>query len=604
MMKKKLFALAGVIGATAVLVGGVFASQSHLLSKQAFGDDGQWNHYDGVAPTLDKKGIKEYWVNCNTHESVFTEPTSGNIVDMGAPAETFIDSLDSNDSRLIQRSWKTISFSSSSDTNLVTSVRNNFNLKEIVDDSTAPDRDGKVLKVTYKDGTADFMLAESYLDQVFSDPNVVALNFNAKCDATTFSFKDISYRQQATTVRYEGNGSDYFGLNQTWKTFAYPRSAYEAFKSDPNKGTINRNTFLWTGLSSSYSTFELYLDNFHPVTRTLDWTGFERGRHNASSTYFSWREGAVASGGTEVAYIMDGNTSNTVTWSFDETIKSEGGRSVKVTRAANDGLQFCLRRDTVAWDTLLPESSSILSFDFRSSSTLNCNASVSSILICQNTKLSSGTNFQIPKDTWVRIAIPKSKIDRNAIFSFHGGAAMDVWFDNIQFNTDLGCFEDDTLIHSSDAKIWSYNGEYVNSNGHSNVDYAKIRTLRVQAGSAGDVGHVGLSSSRKTEGNKSLWIEQVNGSRETALYLSNYAKTYLTNNEGATISLDLYRKTTDGGLTFTDGNRAALTAPTNNAWNHYELTASNLTTDGRAIIFQGSNTIGDWYVDNVSWNIA
>ena len=52
--------------------------------------------------------------------------------------------------------------------------------------------------------------------------------------------KDIPYRSQATTYRYEGNGADNFGLNTTWKTFAYPRSAYEAFKSDPNKSTIHR----------------------------------------------------------------------------------------------------------------------------------------------------------------------------------------------------------------------------------------------------------------------------------------------------------------------------------------------------------------------------
>ena len=440
MSKKKILLVSTTaITAVGVLLGVMFANKGSESVKTLGTGDEVWNHYNAVAPTLDKKGCKEYWVSCETHETVFAEPASENIVDKGAPTESFINSLANDDPRLVQRSWKPISFASSSDADLVTSVRNNFSIKEIVDDSNAPDHDGKALKLMYKDGTGDFMLNEAYLDQVFGDSSVVALNFNMKATLE----KDISYRSQATTYRYEGNGADNFGLNTTWKTFAYPRSAYEAFKSDPNKSTINRNTFLWLGLSSAYESFELYLDNFHPVKKTLDWTGFERGRYNSGAAYLSWREGAVGSGGNEVFYVMDGNSTNPVTWSFDESIKTEGGRSIKITRAASDGLRFGFNSNNVSLATLLPESTSILSFDFRSSSKLNCNTSVSSIKICGTTPLSSGTNFQIPANTWVRIAIPKSLIINNNIFTFHGGAAMNIWVDNIQFNTDLGCFEDE-----------------------------------------------------------------------------------------------------------------------------------------------------------------
>lgn len=38
-----------------------------------------WNHYPGVEAELDKDGYKEYWVNCTTHEVVFSEPQSGTI---------------------------------------------------------------------------------------------------------------------------------------------------------------------------------------------------------------------------------------------------------------------------------------------------------------------------------------------------------------------------------------------------------------------------------------------------------------------------------------------------------------------------------------------
>jgi len=597
-MKNAKYFLLGLTTASLAIGAVAFSSlASKGFERATSTDSAVWNHYSAVNPTLDKKGIKEYWVSCESHESVFSAPASDNIHDQGTPSDSFINSLDSNDSRLLQRSWKNLSFSSAEDMNMIFSVRNNFAIKEIVDDSNAPDHDGKALKLTFKDGTGEFMLNEAYLDQVFADSNVTALEFNAKVDSTT-NYKDVSYRSQAATTRYEGNGAEYFGFNTTWKTFAYPRSAYEAFKNDPNKATANRNTFMWNGVT--YATFELYLDNFHPVTRTLDWTGFEQGRPNKQpgDGYFSYRNSA----GQEMFYAMSNDSSTALNWEWDDSIKTEGGRSVKISRAASENVFFGIRKDLLAWDTLLPNSSSNFSFDFRSSSTLNCNMSTSSILICQNTKLSSGTNFQIPKDTWVRIVIPKSIIDRNIIFSFHGGAVCDFWVDNLQFNTDTGCFEDETIVQTN-TNVWSYNGEYVNSNNHSNVDYAAIRTLRVQ-GASNNVKHVGLSSSYKTEGNKSLWVEVVGSSQEVAIYLSNAAKTFLTNNASATIGVDVYR-TSSGNLTFRDGNRTndSLDQPASNAWTHYELVASNLTSDGRAIIFQGSNAIGYWYFDNITWNL-
>ena len=585
-----------MLGSIGMLAGVLWSGNNLSLQGVLGNDNTEWGHYNGVSSAFDKKGIREYWISCDTHEVVFTAPSTGHIVDRGTPDEAFINSLDDNDSRILQPSYKTISFASSSDADLVTSVRNNFNVKSIVDDSTAPDNDGKALKVTYKDGTADFMLNEAYLRQVFGDSSVVALNFNMKSNVT----KDISYRQQATAIRYEGNGASGFGLNTTWKTFSYPRSAYEAFINDPNKTTINRNTFLWTGLQDTYTTFELYLDNFHPVKRVLDWTGFEKGRVNTAS-YFSWREGAVGSNGTEVCYVMDGNASNPVTWSFDESIKTEGGRSLKVTRAANDGLQFCIRRDNIAFDTLLPNNDSILSFDFRSSKTLNCNTKASSVLICQNTKLSNGDNFQIPAETWVRIAIPKSKIDRNCIFSFHGSADPVVWFDNLQFDADISSgFEgSDTIIQTS-ANLWGVNGLFGNDAEKTNINYAKVRTFKVQ-GNNGNVGHVALSTTRRMEGYNSLWVDVVSGSDEVAFYLSHEDKLWLTNTPDSSISLDLFR-TSSGNLAFQNGNRVALELPDSYDWCHYELTADDLTNDGRAIIIQGSNAVGDWYFDNICYN--
>ena len=556
-MKSKRFLL-GIVASVSVAVTALTVALlgSNSPVKWVGGTDGSvWNHYSAVAPKLDKKGIKEYWVNCSSHESVFSAPASENIVDKGEPTEAFIKSLPESDSRLLKRSWQPLGFTASSDADKIFSVRNNFNVKTIVDLENTPDNDGKALELTYKDGTADFMLDEAYLDNVFADSNVVELRFNAKMVYSAAEYKDISYRQQASTVRYEGNGANYFGLNKTWKTFAYPRSAYEAFKSDPSKSTVNRNTFLWLGLSDTYSSFELYLDNFYPSTTSLDYLGgFEKGRFDESKTYFSWRNGT----GSEIFHASNCDG----LWSFDESIKTEGGRSLKVVRENNESISFGFNQ----WSTILPESTSIISFDFRTSTLLNCNANASTLKLNQNDPLSTGSDFQIPANTWVRFAIPKSAINRASVIGIAGSAKFTFWIDNIQVCTNTGCFEDDTIIQKN-LNYWSYNGDYVNSSNQTKSDYVLVRTLSIQ-GNSQNVKHVGLSSTRKTEGNKSLWLEVASGSTEIALYTSVAAKKFLTDNAGSTIGIDVYR-TSSGNLTFTDGNRNALTVPNADSWTHY-----------------------------------
>ena len=588
-MKKKIIFGATIL-ATALVVGVAAATAHEGFVK--FGkstDNARWNHYSSSA-YLDATGNKEYWVSCASHEHQFVEPSSTNIVDMGTPSRAEIDSWDSNDDRLVQRAWQSISFSSASDLDLIFSVRDTFSVKEIVDDSTAPDYDGKVLQLTYKDGTADFMLLESYLDRVFSDANVVALNFNIK---GTYA-KDANYRQQSTSHRYEGNGAEGFGINTTWKTFSYPRSAYQAFKDDPNKSTINRNAFLYIGYTVGES---IYLDNFHPVTRSLDWTGFEQGRNDTSKSYFSWRNSA----GQETFYSMSNDSTTTLNWSYDDTIKSEGGRSVKISRAASENVFFGINRNNVDLNSLLPNSDSVLSFDLRTSITINCNANASSTLILQNYKISSSTNFQIPANTWIRLIIPKSKIDRNVLLSFTGSAVLDFWVDNVQFNTNAGSFEDETIIpyiSTSDSKIdYGYCGVFRNPNKFTNIDYAKPTDLILDSG--GSLGHVGLSATRKTEGNSSLWVEKINAT-ELAIYFSYDMKTYLANNPGSKVKIDVFTTASlAGAAIFRDGNRNDLTKPTPNTWTTIELDSSNLTNDGRALITQGTNSIGDWYFDNI-----
>ena len=81
--KKFLLVFSGILSATVLSLGVVLATQNPE-PEHVQGSNNQWNHYDAVAPTLDDSGIKEYWVNCETHEHQFTAPTGDvEIVDIG-----------------------------------------------------------------------------------------------------------------------------------------------------------------------------------------------------------------------------------------------------------------------------------------------------------------------------------------------------------------------------------------------------------------------------------------------------------------------------------------------------------------------------------------
>jgi hypothetical protein len=72
----------------------VAAFANPKMSNLVADDATIWNHYTEVKPTLESNGIKEYWVNCTTHEHVFTKPSvdENQIVEKGKPALAFINS--------------------------------------------------------------------------------------------------------------------------------------------------------------------------------------------------------------------------------------------------------------------------------------------------------------------------------------------------------------------------------------------------------------------------------------------------------------------------------------------------------------------------------
>src|SRR5574344_1216100 len=106
-MNKKVGLLLGTVTAALVLAAVSTPSnptKDFLVGLKAF-DTTRWSHYAAVNPGIGTKGIKEYWVSCGEgHEHTFTKPNVDNslIDEKGAPSQTFIDSLEANDNRLLE----------------------------------------------------------------------------------------------------------------------------------------------------------------------------------------------------------------------------------------------------------------------------------------------------------------------------------------------------------------------------------------------------------------------------------------------------------------------------------------------------------------------
>ncbi len=76
-MKKKLLVVGALSMAafTAVGVTTMMATSGNILfADTSSSSKYTWMHYAKKAATKSEKGVREYWVNCNTHEVVFEEP--------------------------------------------------------------------------------------------------------------------------------------------------------------------------------------------------------------------------------------------------------------------------------------------------------------------------------------------------------------------------------------------------------------------------------------------------------------------------------------------------------------------------------------------------
>ena len=620
-MKKKIIGFSLLSMTAVALVTTIVSSNSigRELPLSLFGSNPvTWYHYDGVDPDLDNKGIREYWVSCESHEHQFTAPTGDvTIEEGGAPSRGFIDSLANNDDRLLPKYARVIDFENGA--NDYITVHDGTVSLSVVDDEGV--NGSKALRAVFS-SAGHLDLAREMLDAFFANPNVAAISFYAKSTTATNNFRHITVDQSVVHDNgnaystYESNISNY-GVNEGYKQFYLTRGVY---------GEMNASDwFIQYGATGT-----LYLDNittsYHDYFDAKTY-GLEYGwsRNVDANTYYLYNPV-----GSNVAQLLITGSSSFENAGVDYSAFTEGVRSVKLTKKSGQ-VNYYLRSDFQ--QSSLPTEG--IYVDFKTDTTWNeawheTNGSVGAgsmgtgknnlavlypfLVGAPGSRTGVQNIVSNGVGQWQTLHIKKSEItDDSRFLIISGGATGNVFIDNIRLATE---------------PIDSFENAYAYVGGQTNNVIAGASSYPVDAeiGSVPSVFNVADyifttewgNTASSTEPNAEITDERAsNGDYSLKLEMRTSAPLRLRPSylqmllrEGGTLSFDVYSDDLPEGkykLTTLAGNVKNITK---GEWTTVTLTAADFLKDGQTSysnagrFTENAFGAGTIYIDNIRYAAA
>ncbi|MCQ2742482.1 MAG: hypothetical protein MJ239_04205 [Bacilli bacterium] len=407
MKKISLFAIASICGVITVAVLANAKAESFANAADKHDANCVWHHYEETKATYNNNGVKEYWICC-THSGlgpVFSEPSSGSKVDV-PHTSGFSSTITQEDPRYIAPYKDVITFEDGVVPSFI-SPKQNIKSISVADGGSESD---KSLHVVIKGSDFGVYFSKYYLDQVFSDPEVVALNFEAKGSAITSNFR---HKTNGANVCYEINNTGY-GLTTEWKTFTFTRAFYNSY--------IEGDAVIFGGALAGDNYIDI--DNIRPVKKNLDSYGFENGRLNASlvSTAY-YKYGPTTE---ERLFAQTSNSGIVTSVSFDYNKKSEGLRSLKISKVDGYAAFFL---NSAIYNSL--GDNDVVTLDIYST----CDAIGTDQLYFID-GLNGKTLGNKEANKWETFSFGKKQMSSDGRFLIlQGPTAGDWMFDNIQFST-------------------------------------------------------------------------------------------------------------------------------------------------------------------------
>ena len=418
-MKKKtgfLFAGASTLSVTAgaLSLALAFSPRGFLTFST---DNVVWNHYTAVAAGLEQRGVKEYWVSCDDHSHQFTAPLSANIVNKGAPEQSFIDSLASDDDRLIPAYQRYYDFE---DGVLPSFITPNQNVSGV----TASN--GRVeVSVTANDYGVN--IGKEYLDIVFADPNVTAIAFDAfSPDEATSNFR---HRHNGTNTTYEGNSDSggttvgYGLVTGGYKTFYFTRAMYNQWV-DGTYVDGNGDCVIWGG--GSVGIKKVYIDNLRVASRNATTVGlldFDSGAFT-DKTNFRYPDASA------VFACKNKDTSDQNDFSYE--LKTSGTRSIHVNKDTSNWASFTINQNGSFFKNV-PEEGFLV--DFRATAPYNHTNGIRNGQSSDNTPWASSTTSLVA-NKWYTYVIKPSDINSGGRFmQIAASTTADLYMDSLRYAT-------------------------------------------------------------------------------------------------------------------------------------------------------------------------
>lgn len=400
-MKKTKFLIFSAISLTGIALSTVaaihFSKNGDFLKLFGGSDPVTWNHYSAVAPSFESRGIKEYWVSCSSHGHQFTEPTGDGItiVDAGAPSQSFINSLETSDDRVLMNaksySFEDASITKQSDTEYLITANGKQILRFVSTagsatvefDTTNVTNGSKSLHFTVTGGNIEIFVDKNFYNQL----GAKGVLFDLLGSSTTEAFNVWNEWNEGSSDPDSGRG--YINTSGGWFTNNYSKSKIGYWGGDWAR-LFKSNT----GVTGNY---EFYLDNVRVAESVID---FENDVLYQSNDY----------------YLVKSYASHTQSISSEKA--HTGSKSLKV-EIPKDGRGLCISDGIYS---ILPDEG--LSFYLYSEVAFNANL-----------RNSGGTLQYHSPSQWKQYTISKAnmeKINGDAYYTlFLPTAATTVYIDDL-----------------------------------------------------------------------------------------------------------------------------------------------------------------------------
>lgn len=540
---------------------------------------GKLRHYSAAYPTINEPGCKEFWVT-EDNEVTMVNPQK-TCIEKGPLKRASINLLTEDDLRYVKPYKEIISFEDGlvPNSTLFSNVKSYPNTLSITSEIATEGINS--LKIVSNIAESSLKVSKEYLDAVFADNSVTAIEFNAKSNALNSNFRHSgNIDGEMKNVCYEVNNNG-FGLDTTWKTFRFERSFYDFFvEKNDYAGFITIGNFT----VGNY----VFVDNIHPVhtpSKDLEAYSFENGGiFNSSGHYIT--------NPTENKLVLNGSTGfDSIEANDDKAFVTDGLRSIKLTRTSNSE-QTALFVNQEAVNSMRPDDALEIDFYPHSESTFYLNHTIGAVKFGNNDYYVQ----TIEGNKWYKLEIPRSKMtDDGRIFITSGSQSLgEYYFDNIR-------------IRRNNVDGLNFNSGFITNSGNKELSYKMVKDgpvlFKVTSSSA-------ILTNQKLEKAPSKLQDYGKSFKFTKAEPGHnefYLGDEIMQNVGVKgISFDLYTtvgiNSRSGVLNLLDG-KGNIINPNGyqhkqNVWKTYTFSKDRIEDSGLFLQTNGSSQ-GDYYIDNI-----